>query len=190
AHPEAWASYRPGHAALLPGGQGLPGRRVHRRGGPPPGLRTHPPSAKPAVATVLRRAGRECRAAWQAGLPLSAPGAGRLATMKGGPVTRLRVLLSEASSLTARGLLTVLGAVGVRVEAMSSAPCAWCRWSRWARRLHRCPASGTDPAGYLHAVSAVLAGGGFDALLPTHEQAWLFAAGRDRPLPVAPGALA
>ena len=106
------------------------------------------------------------------------------------PVTRLRVLLSEASSLTAREHLTVLGTAGVRVEAMSSDPFALCRWSRWARQLDRCPASGTDPAGYLRAVSAVLAGGGFDALLPTHEQAWLFAVARDRLPPGAPVALA
>jgi hypothetical protein len=33
---------------------------------------------------------------------------------------RLRVLLSEASSLTAREHLTVLGTAGVQVEAMSS----------------------------------------------------------------------
>jgi len=106
------------------------------------------------------------------------------------PVKRLRVLLSEASSLTAREHLTVLGMAGVRVEAMSSDPFALCRWSRWARRLHRCPASGADPAGYLEAVSAVLAEGGFDALLPTHEQAWLFAVARDRLPPAAPVALA
>src|SRR6516225_1834048 len=73
---------------------------------------------------------------------------------------------------------------------MSSDPFALCRWSRWARRLHRCSASGTDPAGYLQAVSAVLAEGGFDALLPTHEQAWLFAVGRDRLPPGAPAELA
>ena len=36
------------------------------------------------------------------------------------PVTRLRVLLSEASSLTAREHLTVLGMAGMRMEAMSS----------------------------------------------------------------------
>jgi len=95
-------------------------------------------------------------------------------------VTRLRVLLSEASSLTARGRLRVLGTAGVRVGAMSGDPFALCRWSRWARQLHRSLASGTDPAGYLQAVSAVLTEGGFDALLPTHEQAWLFAVGRDR----------
>src|SRR5215469_7587484 len=106
------------------------------------------------------------------------------------PVTRLRVLLSEASSLTAREHLTVLGAAGVQVEAMSSDRFALCRWSRWARRLHHCPAPGTDPAGYLQAVSAVVAEGGFDALLPTHEQAWLFAVARDRLPPAAPVALA
>ena len=103
---------------------------------------------------------------------------------------RLRVLLSEASSLTAREHLTVLGTAGVRVEAMGSDRFALCRWSHWARRLHRCPAPGTDPAGYLQAVSAVLAEGGFDALLPTHEQAWLFAVARDRLPPAAPVALA
>ena len=105
-------------------------------------------------------------------------------------MTRLRVLLSQASNLTAREHLTVLGAVGVPVEVMSSDLFALCRWSRWARRLHRCSASGTDPAGYLQAVSAVLAEGGFDALLPTHEQAWLFAVGRDRLPPGAPAELA
>ena len=105
-------------------------------------------------------------------------------------MTRLRVLLSQASNLTAREHLTVLSAVGVPVEVMSSDLFALCRWSRWARRLHRCSASGTDPAGYLQAVSAVLAEGGFDALLPTHEQAWLFAVGRDRLPPGAPAELA
>jgi len=105
-------------------------------------------------------------------------------------VTRLRVLLSKASSLTAREHLTILGVAGVGVEAMSSDRFALCRWSRWTRRLHRCPASGTDPAGYLQAVSALLAGGGFDALLPTHEQAWLFAVARDRLPPAAPVTLA
>ena len=35
-------------------------------------------------------------------------------------VTRLRVLLSEASSLTAREHLTVLGTARLRVKAMSS----------------------------------------------------------------------
>ena len=39
---------------------------------------------------------------------------------EGAPMNRLRVLLSEASGLTAREHLTVLGTAGVQVEAMSS----------------------------------------------------------------------
>jgi len=35
-----------------------------------------------------------------------------------------------------------------------------------------------DPEGYLAAIAAALREGRYDALLPTHEQAWLFAAGR------------
>jgi hypothetical protein len=101
-----------------------------------------------------------------------------------------RVLLSEASSLTAREHVTVLGRSGVHVDVMSSDPMALCRWSRWVRRVHPCPAAGADPAGYLDAVSVVLAADSYDALLPTHEQAWLFAAGRDRLPAEAPLAVA
>ena len=43
---------------------------------------------------------------------------------EGAPMNRLRVLLSEASSLTAREHLTVLGTARLRVEAMSSDPFA------------------------------------------------------------------
>ncbi|MFT4110886.1 carbamoyl-phosphate-synthetase [Propionicimonas sp.] len=92
---------------------------------------------------------------------------------------RTRVLLSEASSLTAREFTTVLGRSGVEVEAVSSAGLPLVRFSRWCRRVHRAPAPSEDPEGYLHRVDALMATGDFDALLPTHEQAWLFAAGRD-----------
>ncbi|MCI1749322.1 MAG: carbamoyl-phosphate-synthetase [Acidipropionibacterium sp.] len=92
---------------------------------------------------------------------------------------RTRVLLSEASSLTAREFTTVLGRSGVEVEAVSPASTPILRFSRWCRQVHRTPSPSVDPAGYLHRVDALMATGRFDALLPTHEQAWLFAAGRD-----------
>ena len=44
--------------------------------------------------------------------------------------------------------------------------------------MHRCPAPGVDPVGYLDVVNGLLANGSFDVLLPTHEQAWLFAVAR------------
>jgi hypothetical protein len=91
-------------------------------------------------------------------------------------VERLRVLLSEGSSLTAREVLTCLGPVGHHVEALDSDPLCIARFSRWIRRIHRCPRSGTNPVGYLDVLKQAVADRRIDVVLPTHEQAWLFAA--------------
>jgi hypothetical protein len=102
----------------------------------------------------------------------------------------LRVLLSEASSLTAREHLSVLGSAGVRVDVAANRGLAIARFSRWCEHVVRVPRAADDPRGYLDAVAAALRDGRYDALLATHEQAWLFAAGRrflpaDAPLAVA-----
>jgi hypothetical protein len=102
----------------------------------------------------------------------------------------MRVLLSEASSLTAREHLSVLGPAGVEVDAASSSRLPIARFSRWCRHAVPVPRSAEDPKGYLAAVAAALRGGRYDALLPTHEQAWLFAAGRRFLPPDAPVAVA
>ena len=99
-------------------------------------------------------------------------------------------MLSEASSLTAREHLSVLGPSGIRVDVASSSPLAIARFSRWRNRVVHVPRSANDPKGYLAAIAAALRQGRYDALLPTHEQAWLFAAGRhllpvDAPLAVS-----
>ena len=96
----------------------------------------------------------------------------------------MRVLLSEASSLTARETVTVLGPSGHHLEAMTSQRMPVARFSRYVSRLHHCPAAGGDPAGYLDAVVKVIRERRIDVLLPTHEQAWLFAVARDRMPPV------
>jgi hypothetical protein len=102
----------------------------------------------------------------------------------------LRVLLSEASSLTAREHLSVLGPAGIDIDVAASNRLAIARFSRWCHHTVRVPRSADDPKGYLAAIAAALRAGRYDALLPTHEQAWLFAAGRhllpaDVPLAVA-----
>lgn len=94
------------------------------------------------------------------------------------------VLLSEASSLTSREFATVLGRSGFDVEAVSPARAPLVRFSRWCRRIHAAPAPAIDPLQYLRRVDDLMSTGRFVALLPTHEQAWLFAAGR-RHLPHA-----
>ena len=92
----------------------------------------------------------------------------------------MRVLLSEGSSLTARETVTVLGPAGHRLEVMASERMPVARFSRYVSAVHRCPPAGADAAGYLEAVAAVIRTRRIDVLLPTHEQAWLFAVARDR----------
>ena len=91
---------------------------------------------------------------------------------------RPKILLSEGSSLSSREAITALGLAGHRVELLSSDPMCLGRFSRFVSRVHRAPASGADPDGYLAAVIETVKTRQIDALLPVHEQAYLFAAAR------------
>jgi predicted ATP-grasp superfamily ATP-dependent carboligase len=91
-----------------------------------------------------------------------------------------KILLSEGSSLSARETITVLGLAGHRVELVSNDPMCLGRFSRFVARVHRAPASGADPDGYLAAVLNMVETRAIDALLPVHEQAYLFAAARQK----------
>jgi len=88
------------------------------------------------------------------------------------------VLLSESASLTARETLTVLGGGGVTVDVVDSGRWTIGRFSRWCRHAVSVPAPGVDPVGYLRRIGELVADHRYDAVLSTHEQAWLFAAGR------------
>jgi len=92
----------------------------------------------------------------------------------------MRVLLSEGSSLTAREFVTTLWPHGHQIEVLDPDPFCLLRWSRWVRRVHQCPSAGRDPLGYLDVVRGLLENEGYDVLLPTHEQAWLFSVARER----------
>jgi hypothetical protein len=103
------------------------------------------------------------------------------------------VLLSEGASLTARETLTVLGRRGIRADILTWGGWPITRFSRWRRKMIAAPPPGQDPLGYLEVVSRLCAAGEYEAVLATHEQAWLFAAGRhllpaDAPIALAPGA--
>lgn len=89
-----------------------------------------------------------------------------------------KILLSEGSSLSAREAITALGLAGHHVELVSSDPLCLGRFSRFVIRAHRAPASGADPDGYLAAVMDLVKNNAIDALIPVHEQAYLFAAAR------------
>jgi glutathione synthase/RimK-type ligase-like ATP-grasp enzyme len=91
-----------------------------------------------------------------------------------------KILLSEGSSLSSREAITALGLAGHRVELVSSDPMCLGRFSRFVRRVHRAPASGADPDGYLAAVIETIKTAEIDVLMPVQEQAYLFAAARKR----------
>jgi predicted ATP-grasp superfamily ATP-dependent carboligase len=97
-----------------------------------------------------------------------------------------KILLSEGSSLSSREAITALGLAGHRVELVSSNPLCLGRFSRFVSRVHPAPASGADPDGYLAAVIEIARARRIDALIPVHEQAYLFAAAR-RKLPAGLG---
>ncbi len=87
----------------------------------------------------------------------------------------MRVLLSEGASTSARQAITALGLNGHHIEICDPSPfCLGC-FSRFVSRFHQCPGLGDDPQGYLSFVLDLISGGGFDVLLPIHEQGFLFA---------------
>jgi hypothetical protein len=96
----------------------------------------------------------------------------------------MHVLLTERSSLTAREVVTCLGPLGYHLEVLDPSPLCLARFSRWVRRIHRCPAAGVDPVGYLERLVEVVDERTIEAVLPTHEQAWLLAVASSR-LPAA-----
>jgi hypothetical protein len=98
----------------------------------------------------------------------------------------MRVLVSEGSSLSAREIITALGLAGHKVGVCDPNSICLGRFSRFVSRFYRCPAVGKDPWAYLDAVTEILSGGGWDVLLPAHEQAFLFARERAR-IPPAVG---
>jgi uncharacterized protein YbjT (DUF2867 family) len=83
---------------------------------------------------------------------------------------KLRVLLTDGSGLTARQAATQLGTAGHEVHVVSPDPLCLARWTRHVRRVHRVPAYGLDPFGWLEATIEVLRERDFDVLYPTQEQ--------------------
>jgi hypothetical protein len=92
---------------------------------------------------------------------------------------RLRILLSEGSSTSAREAITMLGQDGHHVEVCDPQGHCIGRFSRFVARFHRCPPLGADPQGYVAFVKDLLARQTFDVLLPIHEQGFALAAIKD-----------
>ena len=90
------------------------------------------------------------------------------------------VLLSDGAGLTGRQTATVLDRAGHRVEALSSSGLCLARATRHVRRVHRVPAIGRDPFGWLDAALDIAARRGADVLLPAQEQVAVMSLARER----------
>jgi glutathione synthase/RimK-type ligase-like ATP-grasp enzyme len=90
------------------------------------------------------------------------------------------VLLSDGAGLTARQCATLLSRDGHRVEALSPGGLCLCRMTRHVRRVHRVPAVGRDPFGWLDAAVEVGVRRQAELLLPVQEQVAVMSLARER----------
>ena len=91
---------------------------------------------------------------------------------------RLRVLLSEGSSNSARQAIYGLGRKYI-IDVLDPSPWCQCRFSSLGRRRIACPWLAKDPLGYARFVAERVRDGGYEALFPTHEQVYVFSKFRD-----------
>jgi hypothetical protein len=91
----------------------------------------------------------------------------------------MRILLSDGAGLTARQCATVLDRAGHQVEALSAAGLCLCRLTRHVRGVHRVPAIGADPFGWLEAALDIAVRRHAEVLLPVQEQVAVMSLGRD-----------
>ncbi len=92
----------------------------------------------------------------------------------------MKILLSDGAGLTGRQCATVLSRAGHQVEALSAAGLCLCRLTRHVRRVHRVPAIGTDPFGWLEAALDIAVRRHAEVLLPVQEQVAVMSLERDR----------
>ena len=92
---------------------------------------------------------------------------------------RLKILLSEGSSTSARQTLYALGRHRHAIDVCDSQRLALCRFSRYVRRWHRCPPFAVNPAEYLRFLTRRLGVRRYDVLFPVHDQVLLFSRFRE-----------
>ena len=88
---------------------------------------------------------------------------------------RLKILLTEGSSTSARQALYCLGPQHT-IDILDPNPLCQCRFSRLVRRWRRCPSFSKAPEAYLQTVLDLVESEHYDVLFPTHEQVFLYPA--------------
>lgn len=93
-------------------------------------------------------------------------------------IKKIHILLSEGSSLTSRETITSLKNEEYIIDILSSSKFPITFFSKWKRKLIPTVNINDNPKEYLNQVSRLINSGEYQALIPTHESAWLFSEGR------------
>jgi biotin carboxylase len=91
----------------------------------------------------------------------------------------LAVLLTEASSTSARQALYALGRLGYAIDICDQQPLCLGRFSRYVRAWFRCPPFAAEPQAYVRFLISRLKRRRYDVLIPVHDQVYLLARFRD-----------
>ncbi len=92
--------------------------------------------------------------------------------------SKIRVLLSEGSSNSARQSLYGLGR-NYTIDLVDPSPWCQCRFSSLVRRRIHCVGIAKDPLKYVRQVAQMVADKRYEVLFPTHEQVYVFAKFRE-----------
>ena len=101
-----------------------------------------------------------------------------------------KILLTEGSSLTSRETLTALRNCGYQIDILSSAGFPMSAYSRWRHKIIRTVNVNQAPHTWLKHMVMLVEKEKYNAVLPTHEVAWMIAEGRKLLPPDFPVAVA
>lgn len=90
----------------------------------------------------------------------------------------MKILMTDGTSSSARQSLYGLGG-GHEIDVCAPSALCQCRFSSRVRRWRRCPPLGSQPEAYLAFLVRQIRRGGYDLLLPTHEEVYLLSKFRD-----------
>ena len=90
----------------------------------------------------------------------------------------MKILLPEASSMSAREIVYALGN-DHQIDVIDPSPVCQLRFSSLVRRWHKCPSYTRQPEAYLEFLLRLLQQEAYDVLLPTHEQIYLLSRFRE-----------
>jgi len=93
---------------------------------------------------------------------------------------KIKILLSEGSSISSRQALSVFGQAGYHIELCSYEFITMSRFSRYTKKIHKVPRPNLFPAEYIESLLKIVKKNKFDLLIPVQEETFLLARYADK----------